>query len=160
MNTQESLMRADTAIPLQNVPPVTAQVPTVQAETPVATGTETEKTDVETEDEGQLTIDVYQTPNDVVVLTTIAGVRSADLEITLNNDLLTIRGARQNPADAKAEDYFYQENYWGNFSRSVILPVDVDVDRVRAELKDGILKVLLPKTTKAKTKRIRVTNGK
>lgn len=159
MNTQESLMRADTAIPLQSMQPVTATVPAVEQPTAIE-ATETEKTDVETEDEGQLTIDVFQTPNDVVVLTTIAGVRSADLEITLNNDLLTIRGVRENPAAAKTEDYFYQENYWGNFSRSVILPVDVDGDRVRAELKDGILKVLLPKTTKAKTKRIKVINGK
>lgn len=114
----------------------------------------------ETEEEGQLTIDVYQTPDDVVVLTTIAGVRAADLEITLNNDLLTIRGSRTNPSDAKPEEYFYQENYWGNFSRSVILPVDVDGDKVRAEMKDGVLKVLLPKATKAKTKRIKVVNGR
>ncbi len=152
-------MRADTTIPLQAMQSVTAAAPAIE-QTSAIEATDTEKTDVETEDEGQLTIDVYQTPNDVVVLTTIAGVRSADLEITLNNDLLTIRGARQNPAEAKVEDYFYQENYWGNFSRSVILPVDVDGDRVRAELKDGILKVLLPKTTKAKTKRIKVINGK
>jgi HSP20 family protein len=112
------------------------------------------------EEEGQLTIDVYQTPDDVVVLSTIAGVKNADLEITLNNDLLTIRGSRSNPAEAKQEDYFYQENYWGNFSRSVILPVDVDGDKVRAELKDGVLKVLLPKATKAKTKKIRVSNAR
>jgi HSP20 family protein len=112
------------------------------------------------EEEGQLTIDVYQTPDDVVVLSTIAGVKNADLEITLNNDLLTIRGSRSNPAEAKQEDYFYQENYWGNFSRSVILPVDVDGDKVRAELKDGVLKVLLPKATKAKTKKIKVINGR
>ena len=110
------------------------------------------------EEEGQLTIDVYQSPDDVVVLSTIAGVKSPDLEITLNNDLLTIRGSRTNPAEAKQEDYFYQENYWGNFSRSVILPLDVDGDKVRAELKDGVLKVILPKATKAKTKRIKVSN--
>lgn len=126
----------------------------VQEQVAVTQTTETE------EEEGQLTIDVYQTPDDVVVLSTIAGVKSADLEITLNNDLLTIRGSRTNPAEAKQEDYFYQENYWGNFSRSVILPVDVEADRVRAELKDGVLKVLLPKATRAKTKRIKVINGR
>lgn len=114
----------------------------------------------EEEEEGQLTIDVYQTPDDVVVLSTIAGVKSSDLEITLNNDLLTIRGARTNPSDAKPEEYFHQENYWGSFSRSVILPVDVDGDKVRAEMKDGVLKVLLPKATRAKTKTIKVTNSR
>jgi len=112
------------------------------------------------EEEGQLTIDVYQTPDDVVVLSTIAGVKTAELEITLNNDLLTVRGTRENPADVKQEDYFYQENYWGNFSRSVILPVDVDGDKVRAELKDGVLKIVLPKATRAKTKKIKVSNGR
>jgi HSP20 family protein len=112
------------------------------------------------EEEGQLTLDVYQTPDDVVILSTIAGVKPADLEVTLNNDLLTIRGSRSNPSEAKPEDYFYTENYWGKFSRSVILPVDVDGDKVRAELKDGVLRVTAPKATKAKTKRIRVATSR
>ncbi|MFO0702419.1 MAG: Hsp20/alpha crystallin family protein [Candidatus Andersenbacteria bacterium] len=131
---------------------------TVQAngatELPVVASTTTE------EEEGQLTLDVYQTAEDVVILSTIAGVKPADLEVTLNNDLLTIRGSRTNPADAKPEDYFYTENYWGKFSRSVILPIDVDGDKVRAELKDGVLKVICPKATKAKTKRIRVATSR
>jgi HSP20 family protein len=133
---------------------------TDQSVSPATTVEVQDQTATETEEEGQLTIDVYQTPDDVIVLSTIAGVKSADLEITLNNDLLTIRGKRSNPAEAKQEDYFYQENYWGSFSRSVILPVDVDGDKVRAELKDGILKVMLPKATRAKTKRIKVLNGR
>ncbi len=113
------------------------------------------------EEEGQLTIDVYQTPDDVILLSTIAGVKILDLEVTLNNDLLTIRGARKNPAEeVKTDDYYYQENYWGKFSRSVILPVDVEANKVRAELKDGILKIILPKATRAKTKKIKVSNGK
>jgi HSP20 family protein len=133
---------------------------TDQSVSPATTVEVQDQTATETEEEGQLTIDVYQTPDDVIVLSTIAGVKSADLEITLNNDLLTVRGKRSNPAEAKPEDYFYQENYWGSFSRSVILPVDVDGDKVRAELKDGILKVMLPKATRAKTKRIKVLNGR
>jgi len=129
-------------------------------EQPVEVNTD-QVAEVENEEEGQLTIDVYQTPDDVVLLSTIAGVKIIDLEVTLNNDLLTIRGARKNPSeDVKADDYYYQENYWGKFSRSVILPVDIEADKVKAELKDGILKVLLPKATRAKTKKIRVINGK
>lgn len=125
-----------------------------------ATQLEVSKSGVTEEEEGQLTLDVYQTPEDVVILSTIAGVKPADLEVTLNNDLLTIRGSRSNPSEAKPEDYFYTENYWGKFSRSVILPVDVDGDKVRAELKDGVLKVVAPKATKAKTKRIRVATSR
>ena len=153
-DSQLDLEQTLTSTPM-NESTTTAEVPATDVEATediaVATSQETE------EEEGQLTIDVYQTPDDVVVLSTIAGVKSADLEITLNNDLLTIRGSRTNPSTAKQEDYFYQENYWGTFSRSVILPVDVDGDKVRAELKDGVLKVLLPKATKAKTKRIKVS---
>jgi len=145
-----------TSMSIPTADTLTTDLPEAELQEQVAV---TQTTDTE-EEEGQLTIDVYQTPDDVVVLSTIAGVKSADLEITLNNDLLTIRGSRTNPAEAKQEDYFYQENYWGNFSRSVILPVDVDGDKVRAELKDGVLKVLLPKATKAKTKRIKVSAGR
>jgi HSP20 family protein len=136
-------------------------------EMPVALNNVTtpEQVDVQTTseqeiEEGQLTLDVYQTADDVIVLSTIAGVKSPDLEVTLNNDLLTIRGSRTNPSEAKQEDYFYSENYWGKFSRSVIIPVDVDGDKVRAELKDGILKVVLPKATRAKTKRIKISNAR
>ncbi|MFO0704707.1 MAG: Hsp20/alpha crystallin family protein [Candidatus Andersenbacteria bacterium] len=150
-NITSTEMNTDTSITAQ-VPQTDAAL--TDAQVPVTQTQESE------EEEGQLTIDVYQTPDDVVVLSTIAGVKSADLEITLNNDLLTIRGSRTNPAEAKQEDYFYQENYWGTFSRSVILPVDVDGDKVRAELKDGVLKVLLPKATKAKTKRIKVSSAR
>ena len=121
---------------------------------------EVQNTSEQEVEEGQLTLDVYQTADDVIVLSTIAGVKSPDLEVTLNNDLLTIRGSRTNPSDAKQEDYFYSENYWGKFSRSVIIPVDVDGDKVRAELKDGILKVVLPKATRAKTKRIKISSGR
>lgn len=127
-----------------------AEAHSVEVETTTDTG----------EEEGQLTLDIYQTPDDVMVISTIAGVKSADLEVTLNNDLLTIRGERTNPSDAAQEDYFYQENYWGKFSRSVILPVDVDGDKVRAEIKDGVLRVILPKATRAKTKKIKVTNSR
>jgi len=106
--------------------------------------------------EGQLTIDVYQTPNEIVIKSTIAGVRPEDLDVTINNDMLTIKGVRKNDARIKPEDYYYQECYWGPFSRSVILPVDVEAESIKAELKNGILTIVLPKASKAKTKTITV----
>ncbi len=106
--------------------------------------------------EGQLTIDVYQTANDIVIKSTIAGVKPEDLNVSINNDMLTIKGTRKNDAKIKAEDYYYQECYWGPFSRSVILPVDVETDKIKAELKNGILTIILPKASKAKTKVIPV----
>ncbi|MBX4188209.1 MAG: Hsp20 family protein [Candidatus Doudnabacteria bacterium] len=109
--------------------------------------------------EGQLTIDMYQTKDNVIIKSTIAGVKPDDIDITIANDMVTIRGERSRDFEASAEDYFYQECYWGSFSRSVVLPVDVDIENVSADLKDGILSVVLPKAAKARAKKIRVGGG-
>lgn len=106
--------------------------------------------------EGQLTIDVYQTDNDIVIKSTIAGVRPEDLDVAINNDMVTIKGERKNEEAVGAENYYYQECYWGPFSRSVVLPVDVMSDKVEAALKNGILTIRLPKAETNKTKRIQV----
>ena len=106
--------------------------------------------------EGQLTIDMYQTKDNVIIKSTIAGVKPEDIDVTIANDMVTIRGERKRDFEASSEDYFYQECYWGSFSRSVVLPVDVDIENVEADLKDGILTVILPKAAKAKAKKIRV----
>jgi HSP20 family protein len=106
--------------------------------------------------EGQLTIDMYQTRDNVIIKSTIAGVKPEDIDVTIANDMVTVRGERKRDFEASQEDYFYQECYWGSFSRSVVLPVDVDIDNVSADLKDGILTVILPKAAKAKAKKIRV----
>ena len=126
------------------------------------TGEETEESNREewiSEYEGQLTLDVYQTKDNVVIKSTIAGVKSEDLDITIANDMVTIKGERKKQEEAKEDDYFYQECYWGSFSRSIILPVDIDVEGVEADLKDGILTVILPKAAKAKTKKIKIKNA-
>lgn len=106
------------------------------------------------ESEGQLTIDVYQTPNEIVIKSTIAGVKPEDIDITMANDMITIKGNREKDEEVKEEDYYYQECYWGPFSRSVILPVDVEVDKADASMKNGILTIRLPKIEKIKTKKI------
>ena len=108
------------------------------------------------ESEGQLTIDVYQTPNEVVIKSTIAGVKPEDIDISMTNDMITIKGKRKKDGEVKEEDYYYQECYWGPFSRSVILPVDVEVDSAEASMKNGILTIKLPKIEKVKTKKISI----
>ncbi len=108
------------------------------------------------ESEGQLTIDVYQTPNEIVIKSTIAGVKPEDIDISITNDMITIKGRRQKDEEVKEEDYYYQECYWGPFSRSVILPVDVEVDKTDASMKNGILTIRLPKVEKVKTKKITI----
>lgn len=106
--------------------------------------------------EGQLTIDVYQTDNDIVIKSTIAGVKPEDLDVSINNDMLTIRGERKNDEQVMEENYYYQECYWGSFSRSVILPIDVMADKIEASMKNGILTVRMPKAESNKSKKIQV----
>ncbi len=109
-----------------------------------------------TEAEGQLTIDVFQTPSDIVIKSTIAGVKPEELDIAITNDMVTVRGRRDKDEDISHDDYFYQECYWGPFSRSIILPVDVEADKAMASLKNGVLTIKLPKAAKLKTKKISV----
>lgn len=106
--------------------------------------------------EGQLTIDVYQTEGEIVIKSTIAGVKPEDLDVSINNDMVTIKGERKNEEMVNAENYYYQECYWGHFSRSVVLPVDIISDKAEASLKNGILTIRLPKADTTKIKRIQV----
>lgn len=101
-------------------------------------------------EEGQLSIDVYQTPENLVVKSTIAGVKPDDIDIAINNDLLTIRGKREMQEKINDNSYLFRECYWGSFSRSIILPVEVIPEKIDASLENGVLTVILPK---AKTSR-------
>jgi HSP20 family protein len=106
--------------------------------------------------EGQLSVDVYQTKDKIIVKSTIAGVKPDDLEIYIHNDLLTIRGKREQEIEKQDVDYFYKECYWGGFSRSIILPVEVQSDKIEATLKNGVLTVVLPKSQKSKLINVQV----
>ncbi len=108
-------------------------------------------------EEGELSIDVFEdAENNIVVKSTIAGVKPEDIDISVNNDMLTIRGKREHEEKIEEKNYFYQECYWGNFSRSIILPCEVRVDKISAKLKNGVLIVKLPKAKTEKKVAIRV----
>lgn len=110
-----------------------------------------------TEDyEGQLSVDVYDKGDNLVVKSTIAGVKPEDLEIYIHNDMLTIRGKRSREENISRDNYYYQECYWGGFSRSLILPTEVQADKIEAVLKNGVLTVILPKASKSKQINIKV----
>jgi HSP20 family protein len=96
--------------------------------------------------EGQLALDVYQTDKQIIIKSTIAGVKPENLSITLHNDMLTIRGSRRLDEEVAEEDYLYRECYWGDFSRSIILPSDVESKNIDASLENGILTVALTKS--------------
>ena len=109
------------------------------------------------EGEGQLAIDVYQTKDTLVIEAPIAGVISAEnLDVSITNESVTIRGKREREARVKEDDYFYQECYWGRFSRSIILPQEIDPEKAEATIKNGILTIKLPKLQRQKSKKLRV----
>lgn len=106
--------------------------------------------------EGQLTVDVYQTPSDIVIRTMVAGVRPDDLDISITRDMVTIKGSREAPREISDEQYFHKELYWGTFSRTVLLPEEIDVEESEATATNGLLTVRLPKVNKDKQTKLRV----
>src|SRR3989344_493649 len=110
------------------------------------------KANAPTDDEGHLTVDVYQTEDEIIVQSTIAGVTADDIDITITSDMVTIKGRRESSEKVKASDYYYRELYWGAFSRSIILPEEIDADNAKASMKNGILTIRMPKLSKNKTK--------
>jgi len=117
---------------------------------------ENESEEIGTDAEGQLTIDVYQTPKDIVIKSTIAGVKPEDLDVDINSEMVTIKGKRSQEEEVDAEDYYYQECYWGPFSRSIILPVEIVTEKAEATMKNGILTIRLPKMEVAKSRKLQV----
>ena len=106
--------------------------------------------------EGQLTIDVYQTPDEIIIESPIAGVDSEDLDVHIASESVTIRGKRERAQTIEEEDYFYQECYWGRFSRSIILPQEIDPDKSEATIKNGVLTIKMPKLNRSKTRKLKV----
>ena len=113
----------------------------------------------EGEEDGQLTIDCYKTPQEIVIQSIVAGVKPDDLDVTITRDMVIIKGKRTRSSNTSSEDYLYQELYWGSFSRSIILDEEIDVDAAEAVLnKNGIITITLPKLDKNRSQKIKVKN--
>ena len=108
------------------------------------------------ETEGQLAIDVYQTADEIVIESTIAGVGAKDIDIDVTSEKVTIRGERAREKSINGSDYYYQECFWGKFSRSVILPQEIDQEKAHSALKNGVLTLHLPKLQRDTVKKIQV----
>jgi HSP20 family protein len=100
--------------------------------------------------EGQLAVDVYETESEVIIKSAIAGVKPEDLEVFVHNDMLTIRGTRPPECSEHGARHLVRECHWGSFSRSLILPSEIDAENIGAELKNGVLTVRLPKIERSK----------
>jgi len=112
--------------------------------------------DEEAEEEGELTVDVYQTENEVVLQTMVAGVKPEDLNISITREMITIKGRRERPTESIAANVLYKELYWGAFTRAVMLPAEIEVDQAEAIERHGLLTIRLPKTDKEKIQKIKV----
>ncbi len=110
----------------------------------------------EEEVDGELSVDVFQTPSEIVIKTMVAGVKPEELDIDITRDMVTIRGSRSASAEISDEDYYHQELYWGTFSRTIMLPCEIEVEEAEAVEKHGLLTLRLPKVNKDKTQKIRV----
>ena len=105
--------------------------------------------------EAQLSCDVYEDKDDIIVKSTVAGVKPDDLEISISSDLLTIRGARSQDEEVDDGSYYSRECYWGAFSRSIVLPKEVDQKKIQADINNGVLTIRLPKKFKTSSIKVR-----
>ena len=105
---------------------------------------------------GQLAVDVYETREKLVVKARTAGVNKNDLDVSISDNQLTIRGTLSSGAEEGVENYFLQECYWGEFSRTIALPVPVKEDEIEAVLKDGVLTIGFSKVQQDTVKKIQV----
>ncbi len=105
---------------------------------------------------GQLAVDVYETREKLVVKARTAGVNKSDLDVSISDNTLSIRGTLSAGNEDDVENYFVQECYWGEFSRSIALPVPVKEEEIEAVLKDGVLTISFAKVKQDTVKKIQV----
>lgn len=109
------------------------------------------------ESEGQLAVDVFQTNGEIIIQAAIAGVESENLDISIENDMIVIKGNREKPKEpAGKRNYFFKECYWGPFSRKIILSEEVDAARAEATMKDGIFTLKIPRIERVAKKKVEV----
>jgi HSP20 family protein len=116
---------------------------------------EEEDEEVEME-EGELSVDVYQTTNEIIIEAMVAGVKPEDLHLSITRDMVTIKGRRDGNTSVNHDDYFYKELYWGTFTRTILLPHEVEIEEAEAVEKHGLLIIRLPKVDKARQTKLKV----
>ncbi len=142
---------------------------TVQIETPRVTNTPTstdtatpQKKNGWTEEpviEGELAVDVYQTNDEIIIRAMVAGVRPDNLDIAITRDMVTIRGNRTTTEEIRDDSYFFRELYWGSFSRTILLPQEVEAEEAEATERNGLLTIRLPKIDKGRQTKLKVKSN-
>lgn len=131
-------------------------VTAVTGQTDIEPVAEDEEWDEDESVPGQLAVDVYETRDKLVVKARTAGVNKSDLDVSISDNQLTIRGTLSSGSEDGVENYFLQECYWGEFSRTIALPVPVKEEEIEALLKDGVLTISFGKLQQDTIKKIQV----
>ncbi|MBX4201124.1 Hsp20/alpha crystallin family protein [Candidatus Parcubacteria bacterium] len=137
---------------MKNIPSDSDQLPQdaaqeVPSQPVAATQASIKKDDAIFDSAGELVADVFETETDFVVLSTIAGVNIKDLDIAIEKDMIVIKGDRPDPHAIPGKKYFYQECYFGPFSRKIVLPANIHTEKASAEMDRGMLTIKIPKMT-------------
>ncbi|MFH0846154.1 MAG: Hsp20/alpha crystallin family protein [Patescibacteria group bacterium] len=106
--------------------------------------------------DGELAVDVYDGGDEIIIKTMVAGVKPEDLDISITREMLTIRGTRKETNEVSENNYHKKELYWGSFSRTVMLPAEVDIDNAEAVEKHGLLILTLPKIDKERKSKLKI----
>jgi len=128
----------------------------LEVETDEDEAKEESESDIIEEPEGQLTVDVFQDEDNIYVQSAVAGILPDNLDVNITKEAVTIRGKREKTHKVSEDDYFYQECFWGSFSRSIVLPQEVEPDKSTASLKNGVLTVKMPKFDRKKVRNLKV----
>lgn len=105
---------------------------------------------------GQLALDIWQTDKEIIIKAPIAGVNKEDLHVAVTDDVLIIKGDRELGEEVPEENYYTKECFWGNFSRSIVLPIEADSKNINATFEKNVLEIRIPKTEKEKTQIIKI----
>ncbi len=106
--------------------------------------------------EGELAVDVFQTGEEIVIRAMVAGVKPDDLDIAITRDMVTVKGTREPAEDVPQENFFFKELYWGTFSRTILLPQEIEVEDAEATERNGMLTIRLPKVDKGRQTKLKV----
>ena len=160
-NSDDLLMEDDLAAAfLGGDEDLTAPVEMPEEQVPANEGGESAEDEWENADDfpGQLAVDVYETADKLVVKARTAGISKSDLDVSISDNILTISGILSGGEEEQTTKWHIQECYWGEFSRTIALPVPVreDEDSVKAELKDGVLTISFEKVKTEAPKRIAI----
>lgn len=145
---------AEEEVPVKHVGKGKVEVPKTRAH--VTHHVEEDEEDDMGMEEGELSVDVYQTSNEIIIEAMVAGVKPEDLHLSITRDMVTIKGRRDGNTQVTHDDYFYKELYWGSFTRTILLPHEVEIEEAEAVEKHGLLIIRLPKVDKARQTKLKV----